>query len=570
MKLTEGFNLLATAPDGIKRLRELILSLAVQGKLVPQDPNDEPASELLKQIRAEKQRLVAEGKIKKDKPLPAIGDEEKPFELPDSWCWARLADVSSYIQRGKGPVYADFSDFRVVSQKCVRWTGLDIEPARFITPESLDKYEEIRFLRDGDLLWNSTGTGTIGRACLVANAHATQKLVADSHVTIVRPVILEPIYLWRWIQGPIVQSEIEGSASGTTNQIELNTSTVISHLIPVPPLGEQSRIVAKVEELMALCDALETRGQLEAKQHARLTATLFDALAASESAHQLQENWARLAASFDLVLDRPQAVDALEQTILQLAVRGLLVPQDPADEPASELVKQIRAAKDRLIAEGKIKKDKPLPAISGEEIPFDLPQGWEWVRLGDVSNVLSGNAFASEDFSTESGIRAIKITNAGVGELVETEDYLPIEFASRFANFAVAAGDLILALTRPYISTGLKISLCPESYDGALLNQRVAAIRCGFGIDNGFAFLFMSSPHVLNIYQERFGGSGLQPNLKVKDVTELLLPLPPFAEQSRIVARVEALRALCGQLRQRLAASRDTQGQLASALLAQD
>jgi type I restriction enzyme S subunit len=165
--LVRHFDLIAQAPGGVARLRELILTLAVQGKLVPQDPNDEPASELLKKIRAEKDRLIAEGKIKRDKPLDEIAEEEETFDLPEGWVWARLGSLCSYIQRGKGPVYAEHSAHRVISQKCIRWYGLDLGPARFITSESLTKYEDIRYLKSGDLLWNSTGTGTIGRACLV-------------------------------------------------------------------------------------------------------------------------------------------------------------------------------------------------------------------------------------------------------------------------------------------------------------------------------------------------------------------------------------------------------------------
>jgi type I restriction enzyme S subunit len=192
----------------------------VQGELVPQNPADEPASALLKRIRAEKDRLIAEGKIKRDKPLASIGEDEQPFELPVGWEWVRLGDICTYIQRGKSPVYTENSEHRVVSQKCVRWYGLDLTPARFLAPESLTKYETIRFLQAGDLLWNSTGTGTIGRACLVPTEHKNSGLVADSHVTVVRPVQVNSWFLWRWIQCPYVQSEIEGSASGTTNQIE--------------------------------------------------------------------------------------------------------------------------------------------------------------------------------------------------------------------------------------------------------------------------------------------------------------------------------------------------------------
>jgi putative transposase len=158
---------------------------------------------------------------------------------------------------------------------------------------------------------------------------------------------------------------------------------------PVPPLAEQSRIVTRVEELMRLCDALEAKGQLEAAQHAQLVQTLLGTLTDSTSPEELADNWQRLATHFDLLLDRPEAIDALEQTILQLAVRGLLVPQDPADEPASELLKKIRSEKDRLIAAGKIKRDKPLPPIEDDEKPFELPAGWEWTAVHGVHQVVS-------------------------------------------------------------------------------------------------------------------------------------------------------------------------------------
>ncbi len=254
--LDKHFDTAFSAPDGIKKLRGLILTLAMQGKLLAQDPNDPPASELLKKIEAEKQQLVKEGKIKKPKVLLEIKPEEMPYELPEGWTWVRLGKVCSYIQRGKGPAYADYSSHRVISQKCVRWYGLDLEPARFITPESLSKYEPIRFLRSDDLLWNSTGSGTIGRACLFPVELSQAELVTDSHVTGVRSLRINSEFLWRWIQSPTVQNEIENLASGTTNQIELNTSTVINHLIPLPPLPEQHRIVAKISQLMTMCDTL--------------------------------------------------------------------------------------------------------------------------------------------------------------------------------------------------------------------------------------------------------------------------------------------------------------------------
>ncbi|MCW5597945.1 MAG: hypothetical protein KIT59_02335 [Nitrosomonas sp.] len=199
--LEKHFDTAFAAPGGIARLRELILTLAMQGKLVEQDPNDPPASDLLKEI--EKEKASHEGtKTRRKEKLPPVKPEEVPYELPKGWEWVRLGDICSYIQRGKGPKYVDLSTHQVISQKCVRWYGLDLESARYIDPASLEKYEPIRFLRVGDLLWNSTGTGTIGRACLVPKELEDVEIVADSHVTVVRAIEVSPLFLWRWVQSP--------------------------------------------------------------------------------------------------------------------------------------------------------------------------------------------------------------------------------------------------------------------------------------------------------------------------------------------------------------------------------
>jgi type I restriction enzyme S subunit len=560
--LVRHFDLIAQAPGGVARLRELILTLAVQGKLVPQDPSDEPASELLKKIRTEKDRLIAEGKIKRDKPLDEIAEEEETFDLPEGWVWARLGSLCSYIQRGKGPVYAEHSAHRVISQKCIRWYGLDLGPARFITSESLTKYEDIRYLKSGDLLWNSTGTGTIGRACLVPQDLDDAGLVADSHVTVVRPVSLASVYLWRWIQSPYVQNEIEGSASGTTNQIELNTSTVFNQLIPVPPLAEQSRIVTRVEELMQVCDALEASGQLEAQQHAQLVNTLLGTLTQSETPEVLADNWQRIATYFDVLLDRPETVDALEQTILQLAVRGLLVPQDPTDEPASVLLQKIRIEKDHLIAQGKIKRDKSLSPITNEEKPFELPQGWEWVRLGDISEFSNGFAFPSSEFtSNASGVGVIKIGDIQNG-VVSTAgmSYVSKKYATTIdPAFQVVTGDMLIAMSGA--TTG-KLGFNRQT-QFFLLNQRVGKIKL-YSVANDFAYQYLVTKISENLAIS--AGSAI-PNLSTSQIKEIVFPLPPQAEQLRIVARVNELRGLCADLRKRLMAGQVAQAHLADALV---
>ena len=245
--------------DLIIKLRQSILQEAVQGKLVPQDPNDEPASVLLERIKEEKERLIKEGKIKKEKPLPPISEDEIPYELPKGWEWVRLGELCSYIQRGKSPKYSNIEEIPVISQKCIQWDGFDISKARFIDPMSLDSYTEERFIVPFDLLWNSTGLGTLGRINVYPKIELYNKVVADSHVTVIRPLkeFVCSKYLYLWFAGPIVQSEINNKSTGSTKQTELNITTVREYIVPLPPLNEQKRIVEKVDQLMALCDELE-------------------------------------------------------------------------------------------------------------------------------------------------------------------------------------------------------------------------------------------------------------------------------------------------------------------------
>ncbi len=552
--LVRHFDLVAQAPGGVARLRELILMLAVQGKLVPQDPSDEPASEFLKKIRAEKDRLIEEGKIKRDKLLAEITDEEEPFDLPEGWAWARLGNLCSYIQRGKGPVYAEHSAHRVISQKCIRWYGLDLGPARFITPESLTKYEDIRYLRSGDLLWNSTGTGTIGRACLVPQDLDDAGLVADSHVTVVRPVSLDSVYLWRWIQSPYVQNEIEGSASGTTNQIELNTSTVINQVIPVPPLAEQSRIVTRVEELMQLCDALEASGQRQAQQHAQLVNTLLGTLTQSETPEALANNWQRIATHFDVLLDRPEAVDALEQTILQLAVRGLLVPQDPTYEPASVLLQKIRTEKDHLITQGKIKRDKPLPPITDEEKPFELPQGWEWVRFGQIANIASN--LVPPSLHPKKWQVAPDCIEKATGRLLHKRTVAQAEIVS--PNHLFKPGQLLYSKIRPSLSKAVLVD-----FEG-LCSADMYPIESQ--LDMEFLLLYILSEPFLeqvSIAENRVK----MPKLNQEALVAFMVAVPPLVAQAKIVKRVSELRSLCTDLRERITAGQAAQAHLADALL---
>lgn len=262
-RMAKHFNTLFCTEDSIEQLKQTILQLAVMGKLVKQDPNDETASELLNKIAKEKEKLVKKGKLKKQLTLAQITENEKSFEIPLSWEWSRLQNLTVYIQRGKGPKYSLDGKVQVVSQKCIQWSGFDLFQAKYIEDSSIKDYQPERFLRNDDLLWNSTGTGTVGRINVLNNIIA-DSLVADSHVTVIRPILINSSFLCYYLKSPIIQQRIKPGSinalvSGSTNQVELNTSSVNSVLIPVPPLLEQHRIIVRVNELFEMCESLKDK-----------------------------------------------------------------------------------------------------------------------------------------------------------------------------------------------------------------------------------------------------------------------------------------------------------------------
>ena len=562
--LLSNMELIATAPGGVAKLRELILTLAVQGKLVPQDPADEPAGVLLQKIRAEKDRLIAEGKSKRDKPVAEIAEEEKPFGLPQGWEWVRLAALAEFENGDRGSNYPSRSNFvehgvAFINAGHLVDERIDYSDMNYITPQNFALLRSGKVQRD-DILYCLRGS--LGKFAQVTEN--SPGAIASSLVIIRLSVAAVAPYAMQYLKSPLAASLIKRFDNGTA-QPNLGAGDLAKFVVPLPPEAEQSRIVTRVEELMRLCDALEAKGRLEAAQHAQLVSTLLGALTASATPEELAANWQRVAQHFDLLLDRPEAIDALEQTLLQLAVRGLLVPQDPTDEPASALLQKIRAEKDRLIATGQIKRDKPLPPLTDEEKPFELPVGWEWVRVGDVVELLNGYAFKSEWFKP-AGVRLLRNVNISHGHVDWSVPVMLDAIAAKsYEQFALRAGDIVLSLDRPIISTGLKYAVIRDSDLPCLLLQRVARLTACACLSSEFLQLWLKSDLFVGTIDP--GRSNGVPHISTKQVAGLAFALPPLAEQSRIVTRVTALRRLCADLRQRLAERQSVQARLAEALL---
>ena len=561
---------------GITKLRELILELAVRGKLVPQDPNDEPASVLLEKIVAEKAQLVKEKKIKKPKNLSEIKDNNTLFETPLSWCWRYLQDVSSYIQRGKGPSYAEDGKVRVVSQKCIQWKGFDLTPCRYVSDESLEKYQEERYLQDNDLLWNSTGTGTVGRVNTIDSIEKNS-LVADSHVTVIRPLLINSKFLRLYLSSPFIQRRIDPNSenplvSGSTKQVELNTSTVNLLLAPVPPLQEQHRIVAKVDELMRLCDDLEQQTEASVDTHTTLVEVLLTTLTDSADANELAQNWARVSKHFDTLFTTEQSIEAFKQTALQLAVMGKLVPQDSNDEPASVLLEKIAEEKERLVKEKKIKSQKSLLPISDDKKLFELPQGWEWCQLDDLS--LSSEAGWSpqcEPTQREgNNWGVLKVSAVTWGRYQPNENKaLPVSLEPR-PQYEVKAGDFLIsrANTAELVARAVVVPLAPP--EKLMMSDKIIRFSFSKEIFSEYINLANNSNHSRDYYAAVAGGtSSSMRNVSRNQVRALAVALPPHNEQHRIVAKVDELMQICDQLKAKLKQSQVTQVQLTDALVEQ-
>jgi type I restriction enzyme, S subunit len=563
--LVQHFDLIAQASGGVARLRELILTLAVQGKLVPQDPSDESASELLKKIRAEKDRLIAEGKIKRDKPLAEIADEEMPFELPSTWSWCKGREIFNVI-RGvtyqKTDARETFTEDHLPLlranniQATINLDDLVYVPRQLVSDDQR--------LRKGDYLvcLASGSKKLVGKA-----APFTSDLACSfgAFCGVIRPVS-ELDFLSIYLSSPLYRDTVSAASAGIGIN-NLKGTSLLGLDIPLPPMAEQSRIVTRVEELMQVCDALEASDQLEAQQHAQLVNTLLCTLTQSETPEALADNWQRIATHFDVLLDRPEAVDALEQTILQLAVRGLLVPQDPTDEPASVLLQKIRTEKDQLIAQGKIKRDKSLPPITEEEKPFELPQGWQWVRFDELTHPLKPIAYGVlvPGPDVETGIPFVRIADLSLDSPAsKPEKSISPEIDAQFQRTRLEGGEILMGVVG---SIG-KLGVAPKTWAGANIARAICRIvPADSGLKEFVLFLLQTK-----FMQESFAGDTrtlAQPTLNVGLIRAALTPLPPPEEQSRIVIRVNELRSLCADLRQRLSFAQGSQSQLAQVLVEQ-
>ena len=449
-----------------KKLRQKILDLAIHGKLVPQDPNDEPASVLLERIRSEKERLIKEGKIKRSRKTTKTSDDaydkqEVPFEVPSGWVWATLGEICTFLSRGKSPKYSEERKFPVFAQKCnLKEGGISLKQARFLDPSTIDKWNESYKLKTGDILINSTGTGTVGRTRLFDESFlgAYPFVVPDSHVSVVRTstkIVSE--YVYAYVSSLSTQLYLEENLAGSTNQKELYIGVIERLPLPLPPLAEQQRIVSEIERWSVLIDTIE----------------------------QGKENL-------------ETSIKQAKGKILELAIHGKLVPQDPNDEPASELLKRINPKAEITCDNGHYKQ---------------LPKGWAMTSMQEVCRLNDGEKLKNRALTN---LDARFLRGLSDGKIIKEGRYVSANTCMILVD-GENSGEVFITPT--------------EGYQGSTFKQ------LSFDVNMNKEYILYIISQNRKALRENKVGSAI-PHLNKKLFKAIQVPIPPYAEQERIVSAI--------------------------------
>ena len=556
--LLTHFDRIANAPDAISRLRRFILDLAVRGKLVEQDPNDEPAAELLKRIAAEKKRLVKAGAIKKRR-IALLNEDELPFALPANWKWSQIAEIGLLSPRNEAADDTQASFVPMPMIAAAYGVASDHEVRRWG-----DIKKGYTHFAEGDVgLAKITPCFQNGKSTVFRNL--TGRLGSGTtELHIVRPLFVNPDFILLFLKCSYFIETGIPRMTGTAGQKRVPTEYFAYSPFPLPPLTEQHRIVAKVDELMALCDRLETSQKERETTRNRLTEASLARLNAPDPDLAVFQNHATFALNNLVpITTRPDQIKALRQTILNLAVRGKLVEQAPNDEPAEALLQRAKAAKTHVMAERKIGSNiKPELSVSaGEDVS---PEHWVWTHLNDFALVLGGKRLPAGATFSAHATKNIYIRVSDMrGQSISTDDlkYISDEVRAQIAKYTIERTDLYITIA----GTIGNVGEVPEPFHGQNLTENAAKIVFR-EIDKRFLLLVLQSANIQGQFQEKIKQMA-QPKLALKRIAGIRVPLPPLTEQHRIIAKVDELMAMCDRLEASLATDDETRGRLVEAML---
>lgn len=520
--LLDEFNVVIDTAEGLTELRSLILGLAVRGKLVSQDPNDEPASELLKKIEAEKERLYEEGQIRKPKKTKVI-ENELIESLPNNWLLVNFPSMVDVISTSGHKIKKrDFKDegkYPIIDQG-----------QSFIGGYSDDESKLIKVPRDLVIFGDHT--------CEVKYVDFDFIAGADG-IKILRPFLISAKYFYWFIYQAPLRDRGYGRHYKVLKELE----------VPLPPLTEQHRIVKKIESLFAEVDELETKLDMQSKLDEKLQLAVNAEVQQAPDSEASQSAWSFITSHFDTLYHTPQAIDNLKKNILNEAVRGRLVPQNPNDEPASELLKKIEAEKERLYEEGEIRKPKKLPPVKDDEIPFEIPESWEWCRLGNATTKITDGTHHSPQ-NTEEGdflyITAKNIKDDGV--LLNDISYVTKEDHEEIYNRCnPEKGDIL------YIKDGATtgVTTINDLEEPFSMLSSVALIKTSEIMHNPYFVYFFRSGFYYSQMRGEMTGAAIT-RVTLTKLNNAIMAIPPLEEQHRIVQRIEELFAICDRFKAQL------------------
>jgi type I restriction enzyme S subunit len=563
-----NFGVLADAPGGVKKLREMILELAVRGRLVEQHPDDEPAEVLLNRVTQERHLLITGRRVGgrgQDLPNEEIRDSSMPYAIPTNWKWCALADVAGHIVDGTHhtPKYVTADGISFISAKDIKNGKIIFDGCRMI---SRTEYEDLRKRCDpklGDLL--VTKSGSIGEVAIVRT---------KQQFTLFESVALIPI-------APSIDREYASHvvSLGTSGDFgkEHQKGVAVRHLhlkdlrrlpFPLPPLMEQRRIAARVKQLMVLCDELETKQIKKQEAGALLAHAALHALTSAEGPAEFAAAWRRVADNFEVLLTRPESVRELRKAILELSVRGKLVGQTSKEEPAPILLKRIAAEKVRLIESGAIKPGKAREEDGAADAPFALPAGWAWSHIGEIFDVVGGIQKTPKRAPVKNHHPYLRVENVQRGrlDLSRIERFELVE--GELERWRLAPDDLLIVEGN---GSETEIGRCAvwngEINDCVHQNHliRCRPIKPG---ESAFTLLFLNSPSGMTEMKElAITTSGLY-SLSVGKIRGIMIPVAPLAEQKRIIAKVNQLMTLCDELETKLRDAEKGAQRLAEAMTA--
>lgn len=552
--LTDNLPLLSGAPNGIPKLRELILELAVRGKLVRQNHAESAIEKLLDDSRKERADAMASGLIKKEKPAAPIKEDEQPFSLPSGWAWCRIVDTGDYIN-GLALRPTDWSNS---GRPIIRIQNLSGRNAEFNRTKA--DVDPSVIVNAGDILvsWSAT---------LDAYIWQGEQGVLNQHIFRVSPSgVVNTQYLYWLLKWAIRVLANSDHAHGLV-MAHINRGPFLAQPVGLPPLEEQQRIVAKIEELMAWCDALEVEQSDAANAHTGLVQALLGSLTATANTQDFSTSWQRVAEHFHTLFTTESSIYALKQTLLQLAVMGKLAPQDSTDQPASELLARVQYEKQAVVATGRIKSDKMVPSKEDDKKPFQLPPAWSWTRLGDICVLGPSNGFSPKPALVETPYRCLTLSATTRG-LFKGDCFKFVDIEEAVAKkYWLKKGDLLIQRANSIDYVGVSAIYNGED-DQYIYPDLMMRINISRNLSTPYVHAYLSSIEGRGYFRSNATGTqGNMPKINQGTVVNAPIPIPPINEQHRIIAKVDEITRLCDQLRTRLVQGNQLNEQLAVALV---